>query len=549
MQLLLGGGAEGGKGERGGPKGGIQGKAGKAGKADGKGKDKGDGKGKGKTLAGADGGCKCCGNLKHTKKLCWYKDTACLNCHKIGHRKNVCHAGQQDVGYQPPPVVQPGHARPAPAEKTKWKCDTCLITNSDVNIRKCEDKKCPGISPKDYKDVVTGGKPVLSKSTVAAIDHANPEKGKPERDKTMKDIVELKASIESNKKFKLPTGPMEARMAEMEASLKVVDNTPAMKGILGDRSREKQNHEARLTKLEEALQGVQDSQVNASDREPEEMEEEKARHIKAMAELEEMYCQLKKRLGEKSADLVAKIKLEKEAYAKRKEEIDIAFAKEAGGDIVTAAAAENVITAAEATQAQYTEGDCIYNKLQLESDKLEVAQQMTEEQLKRQAAMMKEMIIEVKEDLMKTIRKEIRAEVVADAEDEENKETFEVTDADKDGFQNATGRNRNRPQRTRPRGMEDAIVDDSSERVGPTKRAGGDVSKDDEEARKKQDVSWTASEEQFHMAQDAAYAAGAQHRQQQQQQQGAAVSTTAVQYQVGAQLQEGGPAQQGGVTA
>jgi len=111
---------------------------------------------------------------------------------------------------------------------------------------------------------------------------------------------------------------MEARLAEMEASIKAVDNTAALKGIMGDRSRQKQHHEARLTKLEEALEEVQDRQVEASDKEPKEAEEEKVRRLKAMAELEEMYCQLKKRLGDQAADLATKIKKEKEEYANKK---------------------------------------------------------------------------------------------------------------------------------------------------------------------------------------------------------------------------------------
>ena len=266
-------------------------------------------------------------------------------------------------------------------------------------------------------------------------------------------------------------------MAKMEASLKVIDNTPALKGILGDRSREKQNHEARMTKLEDALEEVQDRQVQASDKEPEELEEEKTRHLKAMAELEEMYCQLKRRLGEEAADLGAKIKKEKEDYAKRKEELDEAFYKETGGEAV----AENAITAAEAAGDQFTEGDCIYKKLQEESEKLDVAQQLTEEQLKGQAATMKEMFNEMKCEMKKTLRKEIRAEYVAESEEEEESKEG----GDQVPFQIATGRDRNRQRRTRPKGNEDAIVDDSTDRKNAEKRPGSDLGTEEEDKEQK----------------------------------------------------------------
>ena len=229
-----------------------------------------------------------------------------------------------------------------------------------------------------------------------------------------------------------------------------------------------------MTKLEDALEAVQERQVQASDKQPEELEEEKTRRLRAMAELEEMYCQLNTRLAEEAADLGAKIKKEKEDYAKRKGELDEAFYKETGGEAV----AENAITAAEAAGDQYTEGDCIFKKLQEESEKLEVAQQLTEEQLKGQAATMKEMLNEMKCEMKKTLRKEIRAEYVAESEEEEEESK---KGGEQEPFQIATGRDRNRLRRTRPKGQEEAIVDDSAERKPAAKRPGDDNSKEEEE--------------------------------------------------------------------
>jgi len=130
-------------------------------------------------------------------------------------------------------------------------------------------------------------------------------------------------------------------------------------------------------------------------------------------------------------------------------------------------------------------------KNHMQNDQSLVQAQLSQEQANVVALSFKDYALAMRAEMMASVRKEmgLGMEVESKAKKEE---------------QEAAGKNAGSSRQPM----------DTTERSGPTKRAGGDVSKDDEEARKKQDVSWTASEEQFHMAQDAAYAAGAQHRQQ-----------------------------------
>ena len=106
---------------------------------------------------------------------------------------------------------------------------------------------------------------------------------------------------------------------------------------------------------------------------------------------------------------------------------------------------------------------------------LEIVDQLACTQTKAFATIMKTMI----DGIAKKMTKDVVNELTNNQDDEAGEED------DSDGFQAASGKRRNRPLRTRPKGMQDQIIDDSTERKAAEKRAGGDLSKEEEEKEQK----------------------------------------------------------------
>ena len=62
---------------------------------------------------------------------------------------------------------------------------------------------------------------------------------------------------------------------------------PALRSIVGDKSREQHNSEQKITKCKEDIKALRSRQDQAATKETEEKEEEKERHLARMAEIED----------------------------------------------------------------------------------------------------------------------------------------------------------------------------------------------------------------------------------------------------------------------
>ena len=131
---------------------------------------------------------------------------------------------------------------------------------------------------------------------------------------------------------------MEERMTAMLKKKKtILDNTPALRSIVGDRSREAHNHEQKITKFQEDLKALKQRQENAVLKEKEEQQEEEERHIHRKAEIELLHAKLRERLSEEIKQAEEKLKQEEDKHKLRTQELDQAFIKEAGPSVAAAA--------------------------------------------------------------------------------------------------------------------------------------------------------------------------------------------------------------------
>ena len=97
----------------------------------------------------------------------------------------------------------------------------------------------------------------------------------------------------------------------MEKKLVKPDNAPIIKNIMGDRTRERQQHEQKGSKFKEQLEEIEESLKTSVVKGKEKMEAEVLRHTTRMAELESFFVQQREVLKSKNAELEEQIRRKK----------------------------------------------------------------------------------------------------------------------------------------------------------------------------------------------------------------------------------------------
>ena len=424
--------------------------------------------------------CTCCGKEGHAKKMCWHRTKNCLHCNKVGHMREAC----RDLH---PPKEAAGTPQTQPDKNVKedWLCHRCLKTNEDKKKIKCCTKDCKGVSPLQSDLAVAAGNAanqatatVMSKRTAQLVEENDQEKIQEECVVIEKQIEDLETDL---KKYSstvwggtshVHTDWMKTKKLELQKNLeKLRDNSALVKSMAGDQSRENHNHEARLRKMKEDLDEVRERKQNAIKEATAAKEEEELRHKRKMAKMEEQWEDAHTKIGEEEANLAQKLKAEQEEHAKKRAEWAKAFAKETAPDL-TKTLAEGAVKCAEKNVQQEDEIEAFIEENQKD---LEVVDQLTASQTKAFAKIMKTMF----DGFAKKMTKDVVNELTNNQDDEEGEED------EGDEFQTASGKRRNRPQRTRPKAMQDHIIDDSTQRKAAEKRAGGDLSKEEQEKEQK----------------------------------------------------------------
>ena len=324
-QLLLGNPQQGG-----GAKGGAKGR-----KAKGKGKgidhdDKGQkgkggvkGAGKGKTDKDkAEEECLCCGKQGHLKKTCWHKDKKCTICGIAGHLSYMCKQGEDQNK-----DCDNKDDKKAKEEKVPWECYTCWATNADEHVLKCRTKDCKGESPKkSFKDVLTDTPSALSKNTKKLMSDEDAEAESCSLYVYETDIQQLKQQIEGiealnekaakrGEKNLISTEHLKERLKDYEKRAKAKkDNAPAIRSIMGDRSRESHNFDVRETKLKDQLEQITDRLAKSVEKQKEKKDAEEDRHKKALDNIEKGFETQRRVLKQKKEELEETIKKEAEEH-------------------------------------------------------------------------------------------------------------------------------------------------------------------------------------------------------------------------------------------
>ena len=329
---------------------------GKKGKGKGKGGDAPKGKGKGKAgdndekvppppkkvyqrEPGTDEPCKCCGKARHSKKQCWHREKACNFCGKIGHVEAMC----RDKASNGDDIVKDKDADKAKLKK-EWLCTYCHDFNPDENVLKCGLKVgCLGRSPKCQWQV--GAKPVnaspMSKNTQKLMEEGDPVKLQEEVDSISRKVsvldqdiakyeaVDWKATSQcSTKHFKDQKDELLTQQRTLQSKLD--DNMPLLRSIVGDQTRLINNHQQRMTKLNESLEAAKQRKEEGQLKAKERLQQEKERHLQEMARIEELSETAKKQIEEDIKKLTEKIEEEEQEYKKKRSEVGTELAKQAG---------------------------------------------------------------------------------------------------------------------------------------------------------------------------------------------------------------------------
>ena len=480
------------------------------GKGKGKGEkgDKGKGKAKGETGKAGKGGkgedgiqCGCCGKPHHSKPECYHKYKACSHCGMVGHLKHMCKKLKAEQAKEaqadtPGAQTQPPKQNAAPLEP--WMCLDCNQSNPSTKKRICSTRYCTGVCPVTYKEAAAKAEAAptaVSPKTQGHIVDAAPERVQLTAD-------ELKASIAADKelivRFKQPllpgTKPMdvtqlETAVADKEKQLRQVLDAaaPVLKGMAGDHNREKHNHEQKMEKMKADLSELEQKKTKGQQEKEKQLKEEQERHIEKMASLEKQYETAIDAAMEKIKVLKEKLEAEEEAHKEKMAAWATTFASTAPEEL-SEAFAKSVKTAVT-TEIKEEE-----IKIHMLKDPTLVQAQLSTEQANVVAASFKDYALAMRAEMMASVRKEMGLGTEAETKPKKVEQAEQRAKSSREPM-------------------------DTSEKNGTNKRPGGEVSKDDEEAKKKQDVSRIEGEDQHSAAQGAVSAATAQQQQQQQLQQ------------------------------
>ena len=269
------------------------------------------------------------------------------------------------------------------------------------------------------------------------------------------------------------TEHLDERIKDLEKKLKKpTDNGTIIKNIVGDRTRERKQHEHKANKLTEDLDDVKAKLGKSVEIEKEKMEAENLRHKTTMAGLEKGFQEQRKNLEKKKKELEAELKKEMQAHEHKSAELDSVLTKETGQAAASTAIATTRQIFQKSGEEQFLE------RLKADQLKEELTDQLTDAQTQKVAKTHSDMIAVMKKEITKQLKKELRKKAAKEGEEEEEEDSAsedEVRDVEQqgaDGFTVMLKSGKPGASNTRRRAAAPgAIINDLDVRAAANKRA------------------------------------------------------------------------------
>ena len=267
------------------------------------------------------------------------------------------------------------------------------------------------------------------------------------------------------------TEHLDERIKDLEKKLKKpADNGTIIKNIVGDRTRERKQHEHKANKLTEGLDDVKAKLGKSVEIEKEKMEAEILRHITAMAGLEKGFQEnLEKK---KKTEMEAELKKDMQAHEHKSAELDSVLTKETGQAAASTAIATTRQIFQKSGEEQFLE------RLKADQLKEEVTGQLTDAQTQKVAKTHSDMIAVMKKEITKQLKKELRKKAAKEGEEEEEEDSASedevrgVEQQGADGFTVMLKSGKPGASNTRRRAVAPgAIINDLDVRASANKRA------------------------------------------------------------------------------